>query len=166
MSEIYDAKLRSDRILLDLVGDKWTVLVFGSLCDHGGRRRFNAIRRDIPGISQKSLTQCLRRLERNGLLRRHVYTKAGGMAVEYAFTELGRPGWCTPGMDGGEYRCGSPLSGRIRTEPRYGRRRIGESRQRGASHSMVSGYSPPCSMVSKRSPVPSICGSCGGLSGV
>ena len=89
MSEIYDAKLRSDRILLDLVGDKWTVLVFGSLCDHGGRRRFNAIRRDIPGISQKSLTQCLRRLERNGLLRRHVCTSVGGLAVEYAFTELG-----------------------------------------------------------------------------
>ena len=89
MSEVYDAKLRSDRILLDLVGDKWTVLVFGSLCDHGGRRRFNAIRRDIPGISQKSLTQCLRRLERNGLLRRHVSTSAGGLAVEYAFTELG-----------------------------------------------------------------------------
>jgi len=89
MSEIYDAKLRSDRILLDLVGDKWTILVFGSLCDHGGRRRFNAIRRDIPGISQKSLTQCLRRLERNGLLQRHVYTSAGGIAVEYAFTELG-----------------------------------------------------------------------------
>ena len=89
MSEVYDAKLRSDRVLLDLVGDKWTVLVFGSLCDHGGRRRFNAIRRDIPGISQKSLTQCLRRLERNGLLRRHVCTSATGLAVEYAFTELG-----------------------------------------------------------------------------
>jgi DNA-binding HxlR family transcriptional regulator len=89
MSEVYDAKLRSDRVLLDLVGDKWTVLVFGSLCDHGGRRRFNAIRRDIPGISQKSLTQCLRRLERNGLLRRHVCTSVGGLAVEYAFTELG-----------------------------------------------------------------------------
>jgi DNA-binding HxlR family transcriptional regulator len=89
MSEVYDAKLRSDRVLLDLVGDKWTILVFGSLCDHGGRRRFNAIRRDIPGISQKSLTQCLRRLERNGLLQRHVCTSAGGLAVEYAFTELG-----------------------------------------------------------------------------
>jgi DNA-binding HxlR family transcriptional regulator len=89
MSEVYDAKLRSDRILLDLVGDKWTVLVCGSLCDHGGKRRFNAMRRDIPGISQKSLTQCLRRLERNGLLRRHVSTSAGGLAVEYAFTELG-----------------------------------------------------------------------------
>jgi DNA-binding HxlR family transcriptional regulator len=89
MSEAYDAKLRSDRILLDLVGDKWTVLVLGSLCDHRGRRRFNAIRRDIPGISQKSLTQCLRRLERNGLLQRHVRTGAGRLAVEYAFTELG-----------------------------------------------------------------------------
>jgi DNA-binding HxlR family transcriptional regulator len=89
MSEVYDAKLRSDRILLDLVGDKWTVLVFGSLCDHGGRRRFNAIRRDIPGISQKSLTQCLRRLERNGLLQRHASTGFGRLAVEYAFTELG-----------------------------------------------------------------------------
>jgi len=89
MSEIFDAKLRGDRVLLDLIGDKWTVLVCGSLCDHGGRRRFNAIRRDIPGISQKSLTQCLRRLERNGLLRRHVHSGAGGLAVEYAFTELG-----------------------------------------------------------------------------
>src|SRR5258707_14406271 len=88
MSEIYDAKLRSDRILLDLVGDKWTVLVFGALCDHGGRRRFNAIRRDIPGISQKSLTHCLRRLERNGLIRRDVRTEPGGLAVGYAFTTL------------------------------------------------------------------------------
>jgi DNA-binding HxlR family transcriptional regulator len=89
MSEVYDAKLRSDRVLLDLVGDKWTVLVLGSLCDHGGRRRFNAIRRDIPEISQKSLTQCLRRLERNGLLQRHVHSSCGGLAVEYTFTELG-----------------------------------------------------------------------------
>src|SRR5258708_36916597 len=62
-------------------GDKWTVLVFGSLCDHHGRRCFNAIRRDIPGISQKSLTQCLRRLERNGLLQRYVYTSAGGWSA-------------------------------------------------------------------------------------
>jgi HxlR-like helix-turn-helix len=41
-----------DRVLLDLIGDKWTVLVFGSLCDPQGRRRFSEIRRDIPGISR------------------------------------------------------------------------------------------------------------------
>src|SRR3981189_2455892 len=84
-----EKRVRDDRVLLDLLADKWRIHVLGSLCDHDYRRRFNAIRRDIPGISQKSLTQCLRRLERNGLLQRHVCTTAGGPAVEYAFTELG-----------------------------------------------------------------------------
>ena len=84
-----DTKVRSDRVLLDLISDKWTVLVLGAIRDHGRCRRFNAIRRDVPGISQKSLTQCLRRLERNGLIKRIVHTAAGAMAVEYAFTELG-----------------------------------------------------------------------------
>jgi DNA-binding HxlR family transcriptional regulator len=81
-------RLREDRVLLDLIGDKWTVLVFGALCDHQGRRRFNEIRRDIPGISQKSLTTCLRRLERNGLFQRRVITRSP-LGVEYSFTELG-----------------------------------------------------------------------------
>jgi DNA-binding HxlR family transcriptional regulator len=88
MAETVDPKLREDRVLLDLIGDKWTVLVFGSLCDHQGRRRFNEIRRDIPGISQKSLATCLRRLERNGLIGRRVITRAP-LGVEYTFTELG-----------------------------------------------------------------------------
>jgi DNA-binding HxlR family transcriptional regulator len=123
MSEVYDAKLRSDRILLDLVGDKWTLLVFGSRCDYGGRRRFNAIRRDIPGISQKSLTQCLRRLERNGMLRRHVSTGFGRLAVECAFTGLGytldEPVDALL-VDGGQRRRGSPFAGRVRPEFAYG----------------------------------------------
>lgn len=88
MSAKIDPALRQDRLLLDLLGDKWTLLVLGSLCDHEGRRRFNAIRRDIPDISQKSLTTCLRRLERNGLIERRVIASAP-VGVEYAFTELG-----------------------------------------------------------------------------
>lgn len=89
MSRTFDPTLREDRVLLDLLGDKWTILVFGSLCDHEGRQRFNALRRDIVGISQKSLVQCLRRLERNGLVERRVVATAPP-GVEYAFTELGR----------------------------------------------------------------------------
>ena len=58
-------------------------------CDHDHRRRFNAIRRDVPGLSQKSLAQCLRRLEKGGLVTRTVLT-TGRLGVEYAFTELGR----------------------------------------------------------------------------
>jgi DNA-binding HxlR family transcriptional regulator len=83
-----EKRVRDDRVLLDLLSDKWTIHVLGSLCDHDHRRRFNAIRRDVPGISQKSLVQCLRRLEKNGLLARRVMT-TGRLGVEYAFTELG-----------------------------------------------------------------------------
>jgi DNA-binding HxlR family transcriptional regulator len=88
MSETFSPRVREDRVLLDLIGDKWTVLVLGSLCDNGGRRRFNAIRRDVPGISQRSLTNCLRRLERNGLIKRFIIAD-GPLGVEYTFTDLG-----------------------------------------------------------------------------
>jgi len=84
-----EKRVRDDRVLLDLLADKWTIHVLGSLCDHDHRRRFNAIRRDVPGLSQKSLVQCLRRLEKSGLVTRRVLT-TGRLGVEYAFTELGR----------------------------------------------------------------------------
>jgi len=83
-----DPELRRDRVLLDLLSDKWTLLVLGSLCDHDGVRRFNAIKRDIPDISQRSLAFCLRRLERNGLICRRVID-GPQLGVEYSFTRLG-----------------------------------------------------------------------------
>ena len=54
-----------------------------------GPLRFNAIRRQIEGVTQKALTQCLRRLERNGLVERRVIPMSP-VAVEYELTELGR----------------------------------------------------------------------------
>lgn len=83
-----DPALRRKRILIDLLADKWTLLVLGSLCDSEGSRRFNAIRRDIPDMSQRSLIACLRRLERNGLVERHVID-GPQLGVEYRLTELG-----------------------------------------------------------------------------
>jgi DNA-binding HxlR family transcriptional regulator len=88
MSKTVDPQLRADRTLLDLLADKWTILILGVLCDNDKRSRFNAIRRQIPGISQKVLTQCLRRLERSGLLERRVIA-AAPLGVEYRFTPLG-----------------------------------------------------------------------------
>lgn len=88
MSASVGPELRRDRVLLDLLADKWTLLVLGSLCDHGGSRRFNAIRRDIPEISQRSLASCLRRLERNGLVQRRIID-GRRLGVEYSLTGLG-----------------------------------------------------------------------------
>ena len=72
---------------LSLVGDKWTVLVIVVLS--GGPRRFNALKRLVDGISQRSLTSTLRALERDGLVERTVHPTLPP-SVEYRLTELGR----------------------------------------------------------------------------
>jgi DNA-binding HxlR family transcriptional regulator len=88
MSKTVAMSLRLDRVLLDQIAGQWTLLVLGALCDNEGRARFNAIKRAVPGISQKTLTQCLRQLERNGLVARRVLTESP-LGVEYSFTKLG-----------------------------------------------------------------------------
>ncbi|THV40210.1 winged helix-turn-helix transcriptional regulator [Glycomyces buryatensis] len=74
------------RELLDQVLDKWSLLVLDRLC--GQALRFNELRREIPVVTQKSLTATLRRLERNGMVER-VVTSTRPIAVEYRITALG-----------------------------------------------------------------------------
>lgn len=74
------------RSTLEELTAKWALLVLNALCD--GPARFNALKRANPGISQKALTQCLRRLEACGLIRRSVISLAP-VAVEYEVTRLG-----------------------------------------------------------------------------
>lgn len=74
------------RGVLDRIGDKWSVLIVLTLA--GAPHRFGALRRAVPDISQRMLTQTLRDLERDGLLSRTVFpTKPP--SVEYALTSLG-----------------------------------------------------------------------------
>ncbi|MFI5931471.1 winged helix-turn-helix transcriptional regulator [Actinoplanes sp. NPDC051494] len=75
------------RRILDRIGDRWTVLIVGVLAD--GDARFSELKRRIEGVSQKMLTQTLRALERDGLVRRTVYPEVPAR-VEYALTEAGR----------------------------------------------------------------------------
>ncbi|MFP1960125.1 winged helix-turn-helix transcriptional regulator [Lonsdalea quercina] len=75
------------RLLLDQIADKWSVLILDSLCEKP--LRFNVIKRELKGITQKSLTQTLRRLQRNGIISRRIITTSP-IAVEYEITPLGR----------------------------------------------------------------------------
>jgi DNA-binding HxlR family transcriptional regulator len=75
------------RILFDQIADKWSMMVLTVL--DRGPLRFNAIKRQLEGVTQKALTQCLRRLERNGLVARRVIPLSP-VAVEYEITPLGR----------------------------------------------------------------------------
>ncbi|GIG38758.1 winged helix-turn-helix transcriptional regulator [Cellulomonas phragmiteti] len=75
------------RELLDQVLDKWSLAVLEELCE--GPCRFNDLRRAVPGVTAKSLTSTLRRLERNGVVERRVL-RDRPVTVEYRMTPLGK----------------------------------------------------------------------------
>ncbi|GHO57760.1 winged helix-turn-helix transcriptional regulator [Ktedonobacter robiniae] len=72
---------------LELIADQWTLLVVVAL--QQGTKRFSQIHAQIEGISKKMLTQTLRALERDGLVKRVVYPVVPPM-VEYSLTTLGQ----------------------------------------------------------------------------
>jgi len=78
-----------DRVaeMLRRIGDKWSVLIIVLL--ELGPRRFNDLKRSIPGISQRMLTLTLRNLERDGLVNRTV-TPSIPPFVSYDLTPLGQ----------------------------------------------------------------------------
>ena len=81
--------------IMDLVGDKWTLLVVYTLGD--GTMRFSELRRRAAPISQKMLTQTLRGLERHGMVDRAVLPTAPPQ-VEYSLTKLGKSFLATAGI--------------------------------------------------------------------
>lgn len=75
------------RTVLRHLTDRWTPLIVTVLSD-GGPVRFSDLRRTIQGISPKVLTETLRSLERDGLVRREV-TASSPPRVDYSLTPLG-----------------------------------------------------------------------------
>jgi DNA-binding HxlR family transcriptional regulator len=74
------------RDVLDHIGDKWSSLLMVAL---GTRpHRFGELKRAVPDISQRMLTQTLRDLQRDGLISRHVFPTLPP-SVEYRLTPLG-----------------------------------------------------------------------------
>jgi DNA-binding HxlR family transcriptional regulator len=92
-ADVYNQAACPSRLILDRIADKWTTLIIGILAQ-AQHRRFNELRRMIGGISQKMLTQTLRDLERDGLVKRTIYAEIPPR-VEYALTSLGQT-LCAP----------------------------------------------------------------------
>ncbi|OLO44597.1 transcriptional regulator [Actinomyces oris] len=74
------------RAVHDRLGDKWSLLVIVELTH--GPLRFRQLQRAVGGVSQRMLTLTVRRLERDGLVRRTVYPTVPAQ-VDYRLTEMG-----------------------------------------------------------------------------
>lgn len=112
------------RAVLDRLADKWALLILDRL--RHGTTRFNALKRDVAGVSQKVLSQTLKSLERDGLISRKV-TPTVPVTVEYALTPLGETlteavakfaHWAEANMDAVraaqvayDHRSGAPIGG-------------------------------------------------------
>jgi len=75
------------RVVLNRLGDKWTVMVVSLLED--GPLRFTQLRHRIGGVAPKVLTETLRSLERDGLVTRTVFAQVPPR-VDYELTDVGR----------------------------------------------------------------------------
>lgn len=75
------------RHVLDAIGGKWVSLIL--LLLHEGPHRFGELRRAVPDISQRMLTQSLRDLQRDGYISRHVFATVPP-SVEYRLTPFGQ----------------------------------------------------------------------------
>jgi DNA-binding HxlR family transcriptional regulator len=83
---VFDPNCDSRQVLA-LVADRWSMLVIYALSS--GVKRHGELKRMIGGISQKMLTQTLRSLERDGIVRRRVHAVVPPR-VEYSLTALGK----------------------------------------------------------------------------
>jgi DNA-binding HxlR family transcriptional regulator len=85
-ADVFNAQCLS-RTVLDLLAEKWVLLVVHSLSE--GQKRTGDLRRHVDGISEKMLIQTLRNLERHGFVARHTFSEVPPR-VEYSLTELGQ----------------------------------------------------------------------------
>ena len=75
------------RMIFDRISDKWTLMILNKLREQPVR--FNQLLREIEGISQKMLSQTLKNLERDGLIKRQAFPTVP-VTVEYSITALGQ----------------------------------------------------------------------------
>src|SRR3954464_4663579 len=85
-----DVDPRVEALVTEVIGrvaDKWTMLILDVLAEQG-ELRFTQVGREVPGISQKMLTQTLRQMERDGLVVRTVHPVIPPR-VDYRLTDMG-----------------------------------------------------------------------------
>ena len=73
---------------MGLIGGKWKTVILFHLID--GTLRYNELRKEMPTVTERTLSLQLKTLEEDGLIKRKVYTSKPPLKVEYSLTDFGK----------------------------------------------------------------------------
>ncbi len=75
-------------LTMGIIGGKWKTVILYHLID--GTKRYNELRKEMPTVTERTLSLQLKKLEEDGIVKRTVYTKKPPLKVEYQLTDLGK----------------------------------------------------------------------------
>lgn len=74
-------------VTMAFIGGKWKTVILHHL--KNGEKRYNELRKEMPVVTERTLSLQLQQLEKDGLISRKVFTKKPPLKVVYSLTELG-----------------------------------------------------------------------------
>src|SRR6476660_10524648 len=74
-------------ITMEYIGGKWKMVILYYLKD--GAKRYNELRKVMPGVTERTLSLQLKQLEEDGIVKREVFTAKPPLRVEYSLTAFG-----------------------------------------------------------------------------
>ena len=77
----------STSLTMKYIGGKWKAVILMHLFK---KKRYNQLRKELPMVTERTISLQLKELEEDGLISRTVYTDKPPLKVEYALTEFGR----------------------------------------------------------------------------
>ena len=75
-------------LTMGLIGGKWKTVILYYLID--GALRYNELRKEMPTVTERTLSLQLKTLEEDGIIKRKVYTSKPPLKVEYSLTDFGK----------------------------------------------------------------------------
>lgn len=75
-------------LTMGVIGGKWKTVIIYHLMH--GKLRYNELRKEMPTVTERTLSLQLKKLEEDGIINRKVYTKKPPLKVEYTLTDLGQ----------------------------------------------------------------------------
>ena len=74
-------------VTMGLIGGKWKTVILYHLIE--GKLRYNELRKEMPMVTERTLSLQLKKLEEDKIIKRKVYTSKPPLKVEYSLTEFG-----------------------------------------------------------------------------